>query len=76
MMLLIFSGVWPYTKQLVSLVLWFTPPRAVSVSRRENIFLWLDALGKWSMIDVFILVMTLAVFRVSVKRYVDRALLL
>ena len=68
MMILIFSGVWPYTKQLVSLVVWFTPPRLCSVTRRENIYLWLDCLGKWSIIDIFVLVMTLAAFRVSVKR--------
>ena len=67
MLILIFSGVWPYTKQLITLFLWFVPPSVVSVTRRENILLWLDALAKWSMIDVFVLVMTLAAFRVSIQ---------
>ena len=62
----IFSGVWPYSKQLISFVLWFAPPSRVSVSRRLNILLWLDTLGKWSFVDILVLIMSLAAFRVSV----------
>jgi len=65
--ILLFSGVWPYTKQLVTLALWFIPPGRVSVSKRGTIFLWLDALAKWSMVDIFVLVITVAGFRVSVQ---------
>jgi len=65
--LLIFSGIWPYTKQLTTLVLWFSPPTKLSTSRRESILLWLDRFGKWSMIDIFILVIMIVGFRVSVK---------
>uniref|UniRef100_A0A7R9WEW7 Uncharacterized protein n=1 Tax=Pseudictyota dubia TaxID=2749911 RepID=A0A7R9WEW7_9STRA len=67
MLILIFSGIWPYTKQLVTLVLWFMPPSRVSVSKRGSIFLWLDILGKWSMIDIFVLLVCLAAFRVSIS---------
>lgn len=66
-MILIFSGIWPYTKCLATLFLWFAPPRLCSVNRRENALLWLDVLAKWSFVDIFILVMTLAAFRVSVQ---------
>jgi Na+-transporting methylmalonyl-CoA/oxaloacetate decarboxylase gamma subunit len=66
-MILLFSGVWPYTKQVITLALWFLPPTRVSVSKRGSIFLWLDALAKWSMVDIFVLVITVAGFRVSVK---------
>ena len=62
-MILIFSGIWPYTKQLISLVLWFLPPTSLSVSRRGSILLWLDWLAKWSMIDIFVLVISIAAFR-------------
>jgi hypothetical protein len=62
-LILVFSGVWPYTKQLITLVLWFLPPTKCSVSRRESILLWLDCLGKWSMIDIFVLVISIAAFR-------------
>ena len=65
-MILIFSGIWPYTKQFITLFLWFAPPRTVSVQRRGSIFLWLDALAKWSMVDIFVLVVSVAAFRVSI----------
>jgi Paraquat-inducible protein A len=62
-LLLIVSGVWPYTKQILSLALWFLPPTVLPVSKRGSIFLWLDWLAKWSMLDVFVLVVTIAAFR-------------
>jgi len=69
-LLIIVAGVWPYTKQAIALALWFLPPTVVSVTTRENAYLWLDALAKWSILDIFVLVMTLASFRISVQRYV------
>jgi len=66
-LIIIFSGVWPYTKQLVTLFLWFAPTGMVSISRRGSIFIWLDALAKWSMIDVFVLILSLVAFRVSIQ---------
>ena len=66
-LIVIFSGVWPYTKQLVTLVIWFLPTTRVSSDRRGKVLSWLDALGKWSMVDVFVLLMTLASFRLSVE---------
>lgn len=61
--ILIFSGIWPYTKQLMTLAVWFLPPGRLSVSKRESILLWFDRLGKWSMIDIFVLVVSIAAFR-------------
>ena len=63
-LVLLFSGVWPYTKQFVILFLWFAPPRIVSVKRREGILILLDNLGKWSFVDIFILVLSIPSFRV------------
>eukprot|EP00980_Cylindrotheca_fusiformis_P014861 scaffold4056_cov115-Cylindrotheca_fusiformis.AAC.5 len=65
-LILLFSGIWPYTKQLITLALWFMPPTRCSVTRRESILLWLDCLGKWSMIDIFVLVISIAAFRLSI----------
>lgn len=62
-LILIFSGIWPYTKQLISLALWFLPPSWCSISRRGSIFLWLDTLAKWSIVDIFTLVVSIAAFR-------------
>jgi hypothetical protein len=66
-MILIFSGIWPYTKQLITLVAWFLPPDRLSVSRRGSIFIWLDALAKWSSVDIFFLVVSLVAFNISVE---------
>jgi hypothetical protein len=66
-LILIFSGIWPYTKQLMTLGLWFAPPSWISISKRGSILLWLDWLAKWSMIDIFVLVVTIAAFRVSIE---------
>merc|ERR1712038_2089646 len=66
-MILLFSGIWPYTKQLAVSVLWFTPPRLIPVGMRESIFIWLDRLGKWSFVDIFVLILSLSSFRVSIN---------
>jgi len=65
-LILIFSGIWPYMKQLITLILWFLPTRFCSTNTRGNIFLWLDKLAKWSMVDIFVLVISIAAFRVSI----------
>jgi Paraquat-inducible protein A len=66
-LIMIFSVIWPYTKQVITLALWFMPPRFVSMSRRESILLWLDALAKWSMVDIMTLIVTIVGFRVSIN---------
>ena len=66
-LIVLLSGVWPYTKQFVTFVLWFLPPKRVSITRRGSIFLWLDVLAKWSMVDIFVLIVSITAFRVSVQ---------
>jgi hypothetical protein len=66
-LILIFSGIWPYTKILMTLALWFISPTQVSVTRRGSMLLWLDWLAKWSFIDIFVLVISIAAFRVSIQ---------
>eukprot|EP00940_MAST-03C_sp_MAST-3C-sp2_P000408 g408.t1 len=66
LLLVIFSGIWPYAKQFAVLFLWFAPPSWVSPTRRGSVFSWLDSLGKWSMIDIFVLVIALISFRLTI----------
>lgn len=66
-MIALFSGVWPYTKLLVTLFIWVAPTKWISSKRRGKVLHWMDVLGKWSMVDVFVLLMTLASFRISIK---------
>lgn len=65
-LILIFSGIWPYTKQFLTLALWFMPTSCMSISTRGSYLIWLDKLAKWSMIDIFVIVVVFAAFRVSV----------
>ena len=65
--LAIFSGIWPYTKQLITMFLWFSPPSRVSVSKRGSILKWLDTYGKWSFVDIFVSIMTVVGFRIIVQ---------
>ena len=66
-MIFIFSVIWPYTKQLITLVVWFAPPRLIGISRRGSTLLWLDTLAKWSMVDIMTLIVTVAGFRLSIQ---------
>mmetsp|Transcript_4236 Transcript_4236/g.4760 ORF Transcript_4236/g.4760 Transcript_4236/m.4760 type:complete len:2377 (+) Transcript_4236:252-7382(+) len=66
-LIVIFSGIWPYTKLILTLWLWFSSPSSVSISRRGSIFLWLDWLAKWSMLDIFVMVISIAAFRISIQ---------
>jgi len=61
--ILLFSGIWPYTKQLITLSLWYLPTTMVSVTRRGKFLMWLDILAKWSMIDIFVIFITIVGFR-------------
>jgi hypothetical protein len=60
------SGIWPYTKQLITLTLWFAPPRFVGIAKRGKVFLWLDVLAKWSFVDVFVMICTVIGFSVHI----------
>ena len=56
------SGVWPYVKNVLLLVVWFRPLR---YSQRGQLLQWLARLGKWSFLDVFIMVLLNATLRVD-----------
>ena len=65
-MLLIFGGVWPYFKCLVSLVLWFTPPQRLSAAYRGRMLLWIDAMNKLTVRDIFKFLIIIAVIFIYV----------
>eukprot|EP00943_MAST-04B_sp_MAST-4B-sp1_P007716 g7716.t1 len=65
--LVIFSGMWPYTKVCISIFLWMAPPTWYAPSSRGSAFMWLDALGKWSIIDIFVLVLSMVGFHLLIE---------
>ena len=47
------SGIWPYLKNVIMLIAWFVP---MTLSRRSSLLQWLTRLAKWSLVDVFVIV--------------------
>lgn len=58
-----FSGAWPYAKLLCMISAWFLPVQILDTKQREKYLMWLDCLGKWSLVDSYVLVMFLVSFR-------------
>jgi len=56
-----FSGMWPYGKLLLMLRAWTVP--TLNRARRERVLLMLDALGKFSLVDTYVLVLFMVAFR-------------
>ena len=65
-----FSGIWPYTKNFIMVYIWYFRIDATAASdgkhdpiqmyrRRHAMILWLKRLGKWSFVDVYIIVLLL-----------------
>ncbi|GBG28876.1 Hypothetical Protein FCC1311_050972 [Hondaea fermentalgiana] len=63
-LLTLLSGVWPYAKNLIMLVAWFVP---MTTARRSTVLKVLTRLAKWSLLDVFVVVIMLAGFRIDLQ---------
>lgn len=61
-----FSGAWPYLKLVLMFASWLTPKRWLPIKYREYILMALDALGKWSLLDSYIMILMLVAFRFSI----------
>lgn len=57
-----FSGLWPYIKLVTMLLCWAIPPGLLSISYRQTSLVVLDVLGKWSLIDFFVMILMLCAF--------------
>jgi len=60
------SGVWPYAKLSMIFACWLVPPSRMRPKQRGKWLMTLDCLGKLSLIDLFIMVLIMLAFRVSV----------
>lgn len=56
MIIACFSGLWPYTKLILMLLCWCLKEHILPPKRRETILVILDAAGKWSLVDAYVLV--------------------
>ncbi len=60
LLILILSGIWPYVKLVSMLILWFVPIRP---NLRGTLLSLPEALGKWSLIDIYVFALMMAGFR-------------
>ena len=63
LLIAVFSGLWPYVKLASLLFTWYAPPWWISEGRRGVLLNCLDVLGKWSLIDLIVLVLMMVAFR-------------
>eukprot|EP01105_Mastigella_eilhardi_P004641 TRINITY_DN161_c0_g1_i1.p1 TRINITY_DN161_c0_g1~~TRINITY_DN161_c0_g1_i1.p1 ORF type:complete len:1006 (-),score=278.27 TRINITY_DN161_c0_g1_i1:44-3061(-) len=61
-----FSGAWPYLKLLLMLFAWIVPRRILPIKYREYSLMLLDALGKWSLLDSYVMVLMLVAFHLVI----------
>ena len=62
----VFSGIWPYLKLILMLLTFFLPTSILSHRRREKILIFLDATGKYSILDSYVMIMMLVAFHFHV----------
>ena len=58
----VFSGIWPYLKLLLMLISFLLPTSILSHKSREKILIILDATGKFSILDSYVMIMMLVAF--------------
>ena len=63
----VFSGIWPYLKIVIMLLCMVIPPTRLSPSKRERIIMFIDAFGKWSNLDSFVMTMMMCAFRITLS---------
>ncbi|KAK3236689.1 hypothetical protein CYMTET_53185 [Cymbomonas tetramitiformis] len=62
LLIAVFSGGWTYVKLVLMLICWATPPSIFASKHRGRMLLGLDLLGKWSLIDTYVMVMMMVAF--------------
>ena len=56
------SCAWPYAKLVLMLFCWVCPTTILSPKRRETFLKFLDAVGKWSLMDSFVMILMIIAF--------------
>lgn len=62
LIIFLFSVIFPLFKLIVLFQIWFT---ALNEKQRKLYIHWLGVLGKWSMLDVFVVAVTIVVTKIS-----------
>ena len=62
LIILLFSVIFPIFKLVVLSMIWFS---SLAQNQRERYIHWLAVLGKWSMLDVFVVAVTIVITKIS-----------
>ena len=63
----LFSGIWPYAKLALMLISFCLPSSLFSKKQRGKILRVLDATGKWSILDSYVMTLMLVAFHFHIK---------
>jgi hypothetical protein len=58
------SVMWPYIKLILTFLSWMVPFK--NIRRREHLLEVIDVLGKWSFVDIFVLLIIMVAFRQTI----------
>ncbi len=62
-----FSIVWPYVKLILMIVCWVLPPKKISLKAREKILIYLDQMGKFSLVDTYVTLILIVGFEYKIN---------
>jgi hypothetical protein len=68
LVILLFSGIWPYIKVTLMWIAWAAP---CDTNARGSTLKILDAFGKWSLVDAFVMMLFMVLFHFQVKTTPD-----
>lgn len=62
--IVLFSGIWPYLKKVIIVIIWYVP---MTVERQSATLLWLSRLSKYTLVDVFAVIGILVGLQLQLK---------
>jgi len=66
-LVMVFSGVWTYVKLSILLCLWWMPPSNMSPRVRDYVLHFLDATGKWCLVDTLMFVLLMVAMHFDIR---------
>lgn len=66
-LIFVLSCLWPYTKLAIMIVIWILPVSLLKVHIRSRILRVLDEMGKWSLLDSYVMILMLIAFHISLS---------
>ena len=63
----LFSGIWPYLKLVLMLISFCMPASLLSKKQRGRVLMILDATGKWSILDSYVMILMLVAFHFHIE---------